>query len=276
MAEKTWLPNARIDNSREVGPSAFTIFCHLSRWVRGTAGLVDPGKQTNKALRELTGFSAETVCAGLAKLREMEWVRDAKTPTGRATLQVVMPAEKPGDLEQLELCLAGDQDSEFPNPQGPQRFGNSESEDSGIPNRGFGNSESSLPVKKDSVLDSGKDSLCANRRPDPEGFTEFWARYKPFQDANRKAAVDAWKALQLDTDSVKRDEVMEGLGRWEKSQQWNRSDPAVPHAHRWLKNERWREHPRAGILHRQKERTFQERYEERLAQYERDGLGDAL
>ena len=68
----------------------------------------------------------------------------------------------------------------------------------------------------------------------PERFEQFWAVYPV--GGSRLKAVEAWDALAPSDELI--DEMARALKRQMASRQW-RDGIGIPHACRWLSNQRW-------------------------------------
>lgn len=69
----------------------------------------------------------------------------------------------------------------------------------------------------------------------PKRFEQFWAFY-PSPSGSRLKAVEAWDALAPSDELI--DEMARALKRQKESQQW-RDGIGIPHACRWLRDQRW-------------------------------------
>lgn len=74
-----------------------------------------------------------------------------------------------------------------------------------------------------------------------DAFKAFWESYHPRKRINFIQTQSVWKTMALDGEAF---EIMEGLERWKKSQDWSINEGQwVPSPDKFLEKGRWKDHP---------------------------------
>lgn len=103
-------------------------------------------------------------------------------------------------------------------------------------------SESSLlpDAEGEDCPTEGKSAPKKPKKPDDPGFVRFWEAY-PCKVA-KQDAIKAWKKINPSSELV--DEIVSGVEKWKKSDQWTRDGGRyVPYPATFLNGQRWAEAP---------------------------------
>lgn len=85
-------------------------------------------------------------------------------------------------------------------------------------------------------VNENDNNTCAKAAQADDGFNEFWSAYP--RKVGKKDAVKAWKKLK--PDDALRKAILDGVGRWKQSDQWQRDNGQyIPYPATFLNGERW-------------------------------------
>lgn len=94
---------------------------------------------------------------------------------------------------------------------------------------------------KDTVVVNKERQIAPDTQSASEAFKRFWEAYHPRRRINFTQAWTVWQDGDLD---AKIEDVMAGLDKWIKSQDWFNNDGRwIPTPDKWLDQKRWQDHP---------------------------------
>lgn len=99
-----------------------------------------------------------------------------------------------------------------------------------------------------------------------DGFDRFWSAYP--RRVGKKDAVKVWNQLRPDSELT--EQIVQGVERWKRSEQWTKDDGRfIPYPATFLRGERWNEYDRAEVTPSPKASPAVKNYDD-----DEDFLGD--